>query len=326
MSSFSISRSGNGQVKIDMKNLKDHEIDGVGNLTGSATLSVGNTGQKSNETAIQIGQTQDDDALLIAVDDDIDNIELYGTNLEARFDSKTAKQYNVQWDARNSVLDSTQGNASILATTNEKSSGNTFLLGHTSRQQSLFSDSSVDNMIVDSGKNNTFISDKNSANYFETTETSLGAKIYGGDGDNTFMLSGDKGFVVGGKGDDYFVTGKNSSDNMIFGMDGDDYLKDYGNHNFFGGGKGVDTVDANGHRGLYNLGKDEKYVANLNNSGNSVFSKDVKTDENGNTYVYQDYIEKYLDEVGMNLAQFKEQAGLSESASYEEIFYAMMMR
>lgn len=326
MSNFSISRNTNGQIQIDMKNVKNKELDNVGKVSGSLTFSVGNTGQKSNETAVQVGQTKDDDALLIAVDDDIDNIELYGTNLEARFNSKTQKQYNVQWDAKNSVLDSSDGSGSMLVTTNEKSSNNTFVLGKAGEQQALFADSSVDNMIVDNGKNNTFISSANSTNYFETTETSNNAKIFGGNGDNTFVIGGDNGLVVGGSGNDYIITGKNSQNNILLGMDGNDYLQDFGNHNFFGGGKGVDSVEANGNRGLYNLGKDENYNVNIKGgSENAFFAGKTYTDDNGVTYNYDDYIERYLDDAGISLAEFKQKVGLSETASVQDIYNAMMM-
>lgn len=327
MANFSISRNQSGQAQIEMKNVKNKELDNIGKVSGSLTLTIGNTGQKSNETVVQIGQTKDDDALLIAVDDDIDNIEFYGTNLEARFNSKTQKQYNVQWDAKNSVLDSSNGSGSMLVTTNEKSSDNTFILGKAGEQQALFADNSVDNMVVDKGKNNTFISDKNSANYFETTETSNNAKIFGGNGDNTFVIGGDNGFVVGGSGNDYYVTGKNSQNNLLLGMDGNDYLQDFGNHNFFGGGKGVDSVEANGNRGLYNLGKDEDYnVVIKGGYDNSFFTGKTYTDDNGNVYNYDDYIEKFLDEAGMTLAEFKQKAGLSEAASTQDIYNAMMMK
>lgn len=326
MSNFSISRNQNGQAQITMNSVKNKQIDGVGNLTGSATFTVGNTGQKSNETVVQIGQTKDDDALLIAVDDDIDNIELYGTNLEACFDSKETEQYNVQWDAKNSVLNSSEGNASLLITTNELSDNNMFILGQASSSQALFADSNVDNMIVDNGSNNTFISSENSANYFETTETSKNAQIYGGNGDNTFVIGGNNAFVVGGDGNDYFVTGQLSDNNMLFGMDGNDYLQDFGNRNFFGGGKGFDSVSVNGKNGLYNLGKNEDYNAAINGgSNNAVFSTDSITDNNGNIYSYEEYIEQYLDDVGMTLAEFKEKAGLSEAVSLKEIYQAMIM-
>ena len=302
MSSFNVVRSENGQIKFTLNNVSAYDINGVGKVTGSATFSVGNTGQKTNETVIQVGQTKDQSSLLMNVDDDIDNIQFYGENIEARFKSKTDKQYNVQWDASNSTLDSTKGAGSLMVNTGKNSHDNTFKLGDALTDQNLGNGIKADNIIVDNGKNNMFISASNSGNYFETSESSQGSTIFGGDKNNLFLVNG---------------------------MDGDDSFTDFGDSNFVAGGKGKDSLVVNGKNMLGNLGNGDDYNVKISRGAkdNAVFAGEKMStkDDKGNItkYNYTEYLNEYLDKAGISLEEFKAKVGLNEDASVYDIIDAL---
>ncbi len=324
MSNFNVVRGENGQIRFTLNNVKDFEVGGVAKVTGSATFSVGNTGQATNETVLQMGATKDA-ATILEVDDDLNNIEFYGSDLEAKFNSHTDKQYNVQWSAKDSTLDSTKGNGSLLINTHEKSENNTFKLGDAKSEQALFSDSSVDNVVVDNGKNNTFISSEKGSNYFETSETSKGATILAGNGNSTFIVNGDNGLVVAGKGDDLFITGDKAQSNVLMGMDGADRFSDYGDGNLIIGGAGVDSLDSNGQNGLANLGNGEDYNLHIGSGAenNAIFTGEKLVASDLTSYNYQEFLNNYLDKNGMSMKEFQEKANLGPNASAYDIIAAL---
>ena len=259
------------------------------------------------------------------IDDDLNNIELYGSNLEAKFNAKTDKQYNVQWSATNSTLDSRKGEGSLMINTHEKSENNTFKLGKAKTAQALYDDKKADNLIVDNGNNNTFISSDNSANYFETTEKSVGANMFGGNGENTFLVNGKRGFIVGGSADDLIVTGQKSKGNVLAGMDGNDRIEDYGDSNLTLGGKGKDSMLINGENGLANLGFGEDYTAVVGKGAenNALFTGEKITSSNLTTYNYKEYLAQYLEKNGMTEAEFMARAGLKSDATAYDVIAAL---
>lgn len=317
MSGFSVVRGENGQVKLTLNNVKDYNIDGVAKVTGSATFSVGNTGQQSNETVLQMGATQDTPTVL-QIDDDLDNMEFYGSNLEAKFKNRTDKEYNVQWNAVNSELNSTKDKGSFFINTHENSANNTFKLG-------LADNVDVSNYVVDSGKNNTFFSAEKSANYFETTAASKGANIYAGNGKNEFLVGGSDGFIVGGKSNDTFITAGTSNRNILAGMNGNDSFADYGRRNFILGGAGKDSIEVGGKEGLANLGFGEDYNVDIKSgaSDNAVFTGKELTASDLTTYNYEEYLQTYLENTGITMAEFMARAELSNNASPADIIKAL---
>ncbi len=321
MSGFNVIRGENGQIKFTLNNVKDFQIGGVAKVTGSATFSVGNT---DGETVLQMGATQDVPAVL-EIDDDLNNMEFYGTDLEAKFKNNTEKEYNVKWSAKDSTLDSSKDKGSFLIETHEKSENNTFNLGKAQYQEQLFNDRVADNIVVDNGKNNTFLSAKASSNYFETSESSEGANIFGGNGNNTFLVNGKRGFITGGSGNDLFITGDKSDKNILSGMNGDDTFSDFGNSNLVLGGKGRDIINSNGKNGLSNLGFGEDYEAHIgqNAEDNAIFTgKELKASDL-TIYNYEEYLQSYLEENGITMEEFKARAGLSPNASAEDIIAAL---
>ena len=324
MSGFNVVRAENGQIRFTLKNVENFDVGGVAKVTGDATFSVGRTDKNSDETVLQMGATKDTPTVL-DIDDDLNNIELYGSNLEAKFNAKTDKQYNVQWSATNSTLDSRKGEGSLMINTHEKSENNTFKLGKAKTAQALYDDKKADNLIVDNGNNNTFISSDNSANYFETTEKSVGANMFGGNGENTFLVNGKRGFIVGGSADDLIVTGQKSKGNVLAGMDGNDRIEDYGDSNLTLGGKGKDSMLINGENGLANLGFGEDYTAVVGKGAenNALFTGEKITSSNLTTYNYKEYLAQYLEKNGMTEAEFMARAGLKSDATAYDIIAAL---
>lgn len=323
MSGFNVVRSENGQVRLTLNNVKDFNVDGVAKVTGSATFSLGNTGQESNETVLQMGATQDTPTVL-QIDDDLDNIEFYGSDLNAKFANTTGKEYNIQWSAKNSTLNATKDEGSFIINTHEKSENNTFNLGDAVATQSV-GGLDVHHVVVDSGTNNTFFAASKTSSYLQTTETSDGAKFYAGNGNNTFHVNGKNGFVVGGSGRDGFITADKAEKNLLAGMAGNDAFVDFGKSNLILGGAGDDAINVNGEGGLANLGFGDNYKANVGvgASDNAVFAGKEYVASDLTRYNYVDYLNNYLETNGITMEEFEAKAGLSKNASVNEIIDAL---
>lgn len=311
---FNVIRGENGQVRVTLNNVKDFDITGAGVVNGSGTFSVGETSDA--KTVVQIGQTRQGKDLDFNVNSDLDNLEFYGKNVNARFDSAYRKSYNVQWNASNSKLDSKKGDGSLYINTSEDASDNTFRLGDAGQKI----EGGYDNVVVDNGKNNVYRGDSNTTNMFITSETSDGALIYGGDGKNKALIGGKNGMYIGGSGNDTITTSEGSKNNLLFGMDGDDTINEYGQHNTFLGGKGNDKYNSFGKDNLANLGNGEDYELNFKaGSNNTIF-----TGEELNGYKYEEYLNKYLAENGMTMQQLLERLNMTANeATVEKIVAAL---
>ncbi|MDO5304781.1 MAG: hypothetical protein Q4E87_04320, partial [bacterium] len=177
-----------------------------------------------------------------------------------------------------------------------------------------------DNVVVDNGKNNVYKGDSNTTNMFVTSETSDGALIYGGDGKNTALIGGKNGMYIGGAGEDTITTSEGSKNNLLFGMDGDDTINEYGQHNTFLGGRGNDKYNSFGKDNLANLGYGEDYELNLRaGSNNTIF-----TGEELDGYNYNDFLNRYLEENGMTMAQLLDRLNMTANdATVEKIVAAL---
>ena len=311
---FNVVRGDNGQVRVTLNNVKGFNVIGAGNVTGSGTFSVGETSDA--QTVVQVGQTRQDKELNYNVSGNLTNYEFYGENVNANFNSSTKKSYNVQWNASNSKLDSTKGDGSLYINTSEDAANNNFKLGDAGQKI----DGKYDNVVVDNGKNNVYKGDSNTTNMFVTSETSDGALIYGGDGKNTALIGGKNGMYIGGAGEDTITTSEGSKNNLLFGMDGDDTINEYGQHNTFLGGRGNDKYNSFGKDNLANLGYGEDYELNLRaGSNNTIF-----TGEELDGYNYNDFLNRYLEENGMTMAQLLDRLNMTANdATVEKIVAAL---
>ncbi len=298
---FNVVRGENGQVRVALNNVKNLDVNGAGSVTGSAVFSMGET--SDGNSVVQIGQTKYGRELNISIDSTPNNLEFYGENVNANFNSKVAKNYNVQWNASNSSLNSTKGSGTMYINTSENASNNTFNVGDSKTKVQ----GTYDNVLIDNGKNNVYKSESDSTNLFITSETSDGALIYAGDGENKVLVGGKNGIYVGGAGKDHIVTDANSKNNLLFGMDGDDVIDEYGQHNTFLGGKGKDEYNSYGKDNLANLGNGEDYELHLKaGSGNSIFTGEGL---DGNNYV--DFLNRYLTENGMTMTELLQRLNMT---------------
>lgn len=311
---FNVIRGENGQVRVTLNNVNGINVNGAGNVTGSGTFSIGETSDAN--TVIQVGQTREGKELNFNVNNEPTNLEFYGENVNANFNTKSSKIYNVQWNASNSKLDSSKGQSSLYINTSEDAAGNTFKLGASKTDIS----GEYDNVIVDNGKNNVYKGHEKSTNMYVTSETSDGALIYGGNGKNSALIGGKNGTYIGGAGNDTITTSEGSKNNLLFGMDGDDTINEYGQHNTFLGGKGNDTYNSYGKDNLANLGNGEDYELNFKaGSNNTIF-----TGEELNGYNYNEYLNRYLAENGMTMAQLLERLNMTANeATVEKIVAAL---
>lgn len=302
---FNVVRGDNGQVRITLNNVDGFNITGAGTVSGSGTFSIGETSDA--QTVVQAGQIRDGARLDMSVSSDLTNLEFYGDNVNANFNGKVGKSYNVQWNASNGSLDSTKGTGSMYINTSEDAENNTFKVG----DSRIKVETAYDNVLIDNGKNNVYKGESDSTNLFITSETSDGALIYAGDGENKALIGGKNGVYVGGSGNDHIVTDENSKNNLLFGMDGDDVIDEYGQHNTFLGGKGYDYYNSYGKNNLANLGNGEDYELHLKaGSNNTIF-----TGEELDGYNYNEFLNRYLAENGMTMDQLLQKLNLTANES-----------
>ncbi|MDD3236780.1 MAG: hypothetical protein PHV37_01625 [Candidatus Gastranaerophilales bacterium] len=283
MSTFSVTRAANGQIILSMQNMSKYNVANVGTMSGNLDFSLGQTGD-SDESVLQVASNT---GLEFNAAGTTDSFEFDGSGVDAKFNQKADAAYNVAWNVKNGSFDSSKSNNTVIFQAGEDSANNVIKTG-TSTTKLM---DAYNNVIVDGGKNNTYIADDNSSNRYETTSTSETAAILAGDGKNDFFVGGKNGVFVGGSGVDRFITQNGTADrNLMIGADGADEVYDYGSNSMFIGGAGKDTVAANGTDGLFNAGFDEEANVSIKGSGNAVFTGAEQTDSNGKVYKYADIL------------------------------------
>ncbi|MCR5260981.1 MAG: hypothetical protein K6C94_04010 [Candidatus Gastranaerophilales bacterium] len=325
----SIARGIDGQAVIGLKDVEGQRVNNVGDITGDVRISVGRTDGYDNDTVVHVGHKDANSNLKAEMNSSITNFEFYGQNIEADFNEKVAKTYNVQMKTNNSVLDSSRGSASIMAETDYYAQNNLINLGMAAKQVTI-NGKEYDNAVVDNGLNNTFISAKNSGNYFGTSATSENATMVGGDESNWFDIAGRNGIAVGGKSDDNFTTGRTAYRNIMSGMDGDDELRDNGYNSMFNAGKGVDSVTLNGSNAIVQMGDGEDYNVNITSGAknNQVWAgteyerdADKLLDGQREYFNYRQNLEAFMAKNNMSYEQIQKR--LSSSTKADEVLKAI---
>lgn len=126
-SNFNVTRDSNGQVRITLNTDKDFELKGVGTVKGSGEFSLGVTSDGSNQTVIQAGNRNNDATLDLSLVQDVVNLDAYGQNVNADFNSKIGSYYNVNWNVTNGNINSENADRFFL---NVEGANNTFNLGN----------------------------------------------------------------------------------------------------------------------------------------------------------------------------------------------------
>lgn len=307
MASYTVTRAANGQVIVSFKDMENHNVKGVGTMTGDATFAVGTTGE-SDESVFQVGNDAEAANLEFSADKTTDNFEFNGENINAEFKNESEQAYNVQWNAKDSTFDSSASNSSVIFVAGEESSNNLITLGDSANNVSGF-----DNLVSDSGKNNAYVAQGKSSNVFKTTAESVGALIQAGNAHNEFYLSGSYGVFSGGSADDLFVTDAASGEyNVMLGNAGSDRIFDYGSHSLFAGGAGYDYAKLFGEYGVFNLGFGEEGYVEYGSSADhsAAFTAETSNpDKDGKIYTYSEVLAMNQFE----LEAFLETSGLKDN-------------
>ena len=316
MSTFSVSRSANGQIVLSLQNLDNYNVNGLGKMSGDVKLSVGQTNATTDQTVLQIGQSEDAGSLVFEATDSSNNLEFYGKNIDASVKNDSGSPYNISWKASNSTFDSTKANASVVFESDKNSSNNLVKLG-SGNNKFL---NKYDNLIFDNGKNNIYVAADSSTTRVETSETSKGVVVDAGNGANDFLIAGDLGTFIGGKGKDTYITDqKTANKNMMIGKEGADVLHDYGQNSLFIGGKygDVDEAYLYGKQGIANLGFDEVGKFNFENGSyeSSVFTGATQTDANGKVYSYKDILKLR----GWTIGQYLAESNINSNPYYNSL-------
>ncbi len=313
MSTFSVTRAANGQILLSFKDLNNYNVGSVGTFTGDMTFSVGQTSGSSKETVIQIAQTDDDGSLVFEATNAKNSLEFSGHSIDASIKNQDSTPYNISWKANNSTFDSSKSGASVIFEGDKDSYNNYIKLGNAASKTL----GKFDNLIFDNGKDNIYVSSEKSTNRVETSETSKGAVVATGNGENEFYIGGTLGAFIGGKGNDTFFTNKATANkNMMVGGDGADKLTDYAKNSLFIGGAGVDTANMYGNNGIANLGFNEKGIFDWTyGTGNSVFTGESQTDSTGKVYSYKETLAQH----GWSRASYLNESNIINNPYYSLI-------
>lgn len=314
MSTFSVTRAANGQIVVSLQNLENYNVKDVGTMSGNVSISSGHTTGASNESVLQIGQTSDAGSLKFEAASTNNNLDFYGQNIDADFNTRNANPYNVSWEVHNGTFDSTKSSSSVIFESSEDSYNNLIKLG-TAITKSL---GKYDNLISDNGKNNTYVASDTSTSRVETTAKSTGAVVEAGNGLNDFYIGGSLGVFKGGSATDSYTTDKDTAkQNLMLGEGGNDVISDYGQNSLFVGGAGTDTANMYGKYGVANLGFDEAGNFTFGNGSleNSVFTGESQTDASGKVYKYEDVLKLR----GWSAADFLSKSNIGNNPYYNLI-------
>ena len=293
-------------------------VGNVGQMSGSASFTLSETSDGKKETVFGIVQDSADLGVAFSMAGNDSNISFNGYNINASFAAECPSGYNVELNTINSKFDFSGNRSGAMITTTGYSANNVVALGGGSNAVYGYKENENDssytylfnNLVSDSGYSNSFISAYDSSTYFETTETSYGAYIEGGQGGvygvDMYNIGGKYGVYNGVGGINIFATkpfenieNAGGVSNVIFGGYGSNIYTDNGMDNLYIGAYaqyqqqlGSDVITMNGLYGIARLSAEalpEGYDQSVffNGSYNAVFTSDeTSIDYNGKTYTF----------------------------------------
>lgn len=319
ITSLTLSKGANGGYYTSLMGDKVN-VKNVGTLTGSAKLGLSKTSDDSAAAVFDIMQTSINSGLNIDVAGNDNNTRFSGYNINATFAAENNYGYNVELNTINSSFDFSKTSSGAQISTTENSMFNIVQLGggkNVVHQETIDGAMTAsgesetrqfNNLVVDSGFSNTFLSSKASQTKFETTTSSRGAFIQGGYGNDVFNISGSYGVFNGVGGNNIFVTKessglygnkKGSFSNVIFGGTGTNTYNDFGLQNMYHGAyalglvNGADTIRLNGSYGIARIDTQNdtspKSDIFINGDMNMAFTGEEAT-INGDTINYYDVL------------------------------------
>ena len=181
---LTISRNNNGQVVVQAKNMQNRDMGFLGEVTGSAQITLGNTDGGYGTAHIVKGSS----GTVFNINDASQNIAFTDSSRLAINLIDNNNEANIQLNnVHGSYLDATNTSRALTLETTASSSNNIFDMGW------------ADAYIVDGGSYNVTSLGSGNASYISTT-TSNGAVVLGGSGKADYMIAGNNGVFQQGTG------------------------------------------------------------------------------------------------------------------------------
>lgn len=297
--------------------VKDFQIANIGLATGNVAFGLGKT-TDSGTTVFEVGGN----SMSMTVAKNDKDLLFYGNDLAVTFNQQNDTPWSVGIDSTNSTFDFSGTSSGAFVQTTESSGNNRVQLGG----GSLFASEVIkapltasqtneerayNNVVIDSGRSNSFFSASNSQSKFTTTSTSSGAFVMGGFGNDTFDVGGKYGVFNGYAGYNIFTTAEaktelnTSFSNVMIGGIGNNVVNDYGLENMYQGSyinaawagteyegiNGADSIRMNGIRGIARADAEHAIEAPefvMQGYFNSGFTGDFAETADGKQYSYDD--------------------------------------
>jgi len=123
---FNVVRDASGRVRIMINSNDGFEVKGAGVVKGSGMISLGATTDGTNESVVQIGNSNKDASMNIDINNKARNIDAYGENVNANFNADLSNTFNVNWGASNGSINASDSPATMFL--NGGGANNTFNL------------------------------------------------------------------------------------------------------------------------------------------------------------------------------------------------------
>lgn len=193
-----ISRTGNGQIQVDVANMTNRDIGFIGNVTGSASILLGTNSSNGTEYMFSGNGTKVD------MHDASQGVSFWGSNLSVNV-TDTDNESNIEWNASNSRLSTENTSRAIQLAVGTGASDNIFTMGWGDAQ------------IIDGGDYNiTKLGSGNS--YYASTTDSKGALVFGGSGKATYHIGGNYGVFKQGTGFATYQINGELTDDKAYGF------------------------------------------------------------------------------------------------------------
>ncbi len=358
ISSLTLSRLSNGQAMTSIKGADGLDVGNIGKVSGSASFSLSETSDSAAATVFDVMQLDSTDAMNILVAGNDNNTRFSGYNINAAFNENNNYGYNVELNTINSTFDFSGTKSGAQVATTAYSANNRVQLGggknivHQETIDGALTSSRqaetryFNNLVIDSGYSNVFLSSSDSQTKFETTSTSAGAFIQGGYGNDVFDIGGSHGVFNGVAGDNIFTTAEakdiddKSAFNVVFGGIGSNAYNDFGIKNMYQGayalyGAGINGADTIRMKGFYGIARidtskdttDAKSDFEINGAYNAGFTGDEGT-VNGLNLNYQDIllgrVGEYVNSTAWTLNNFF--SSLNSPAGYASQYSSSLLQ
>lgn len=281
-------RDVNGCSVMKAQNADNVKFDGVGVISGNATLNFCSTDETYDYTQITYTTEKDSENELLLANSSGKHYNIRGEEANVKSMGGNAMR-TIQVDASNSTIDLSKAAGSQAVYMTEATHDNKVILGTGS------------DYYEDAGKFN-HCEDKGGMNDFVTKSTCHGAVIVAGAGNDTFTINGQYSVIDGGNGTNTFnmmgIFGEQenvSYRNIVLGGNGNDSYNDKGGYNIFFGAGGSDTVNLYGTKSIADVSDNNAEVTGgyASSSIESLIFVDEDKTYDGKTYNIYDIMNKY---------------------------------